>query len=844
MNESLRPDCEVVLSQADWVRALARQLTADTHLADDLAQDALAAAVEQSPPNGGSLRAWLAGILRNLARHERRSAASRNARERSVARSEADLSQASLLERLDTHRIVVEAVARLEEPYRAAILMRYFEGLPPAAIAARTGTPLRTVHTRLSRALARLRVELDRAHGGERRNWLLALIPFARGSEGWSVAAIGALVMDAKLKIALAAIVVVGVCSTIFLLRNESQVAPAAIAAAPGEIELATQTEPDDDARIENTRAIVERTAEEPVTAVATPAPPVAEQARLFGRVIDLERAPVAGIQVRFFDAEHRAKDGYATQTDAAGTFELDDPRCAGHLDVDSAGWTSIFRPEFAGAPKPRECVLVVARSVALSGVVVDELRRPIDAANVAVLLPQGLRARFDTILDSSSTVERSGTTDADGRFQLAGVPIVRGAELRTTHAVHLADHRAVPEHDQLAFEIVLRSAHDEPAQLIGQVVDLAGNPVEGAWVGLGAVSAKSGTQGEFSLALGSETDRDLAHAGAVSLEPLRAVKQGYLPAELARPAGNAWPEPLILRLGEAPLAITGQVVDADGRPVANATVWTDDETRFGYIAIESGEMQMTAGANIEGILRGDPWTRRVQTKSDGSFAIEGLLPRDYRVIALDTRHLLVAKANIPAGSRDVELRMPKEDVYERVAGRVTNLAGAPLAGVHVVLERELEGGSGSPLDRLSSRAATTDADGRFEFSDISRALTTIRLSGEQLAFDDGIPISPETDVEKLALAVPIRVHVQVDVGEQTDFDRVALLDARGEKLYVMVHHGNSAYAMQDVELQGTRTETFSVSESGTTLVLYKGDVELRRVPVKLVPGELNTLRP
>ena len=83
-------------------------------------------------------------------------------------------------ENVRSARAVVEAVARLDEPYRAAILLRYFEGLAPAAIAARTGTPLRTVHTRLYRALARLRTELDRAHGGERKTWLRALIPFAR----------------------------------------------------------------------------------------------------------------------------------------------------------------------------------------------------------------------------------------------------------------------------------------------------------------------------------------------------------------------------------------------------------------------------------------------------------------------------------------------------------------------------------------------------------------------------------------------------------------------------------------------------------------------------------------
>ncbi len=44
MTEPRGHDCAELLAQADWVRALARHLTADAHAAEDLAQDALAAA--------------------------------------------------------------------------------------------------------------------------------------------------------------------------------------------------------------------------------------------------------------------------------------------------------------------------------------------------------------------------------------------------------------------------------------------------------------------------------------------------------------------------------------------------------------------------------------------------------------------------------------------------------------------------------------------------------------------------------------------------------------------------------------------------------------------------------
>jgi RNA polymerase sigma-70 factor (ECF subfamily) len=842
MVEPAKHDCEAWLSHAGWVRALARQLTADAHLADDLAQDALVAAFADPRPSGQALHSWLAAVLRNLARRERRTRGNRGARERSVARAEADLSHEQLLERLDTHRSVVDAVARLDEPYRAAILMRYFEDLPPAAIAARTGTPLRTVHTRLHRALARLREDLDRAHGSDRRTWLLALIPFARGSERWSGAAIGALVMDAKLKVALAAAAVAGVCATWLLWPSGAARDANAVSAAPSEIAPELPTTSEMPAPAEE-RAAVEQPARELEVAAAEPAPVAAAPARLSGRVIDLDRAPVAGVRVGFFDATQRAKDGSSAETDALGAFAFDDPRSTGYLDVDDRRWISVFRPEFKRLPDAGEYVLVVAPRVVLAGAVVDEQRRPIAAAKVGVALPFGLRAQFDTILDNSSTVDIDVRTDDAGRFELVA-PLVPTAWLTTAHASYLADRRALPQLDEVALEIVLRAAQGRPEYLVGRVVDAAGDPVEGAWVALDVESTKSGAGGEFALTLRERTERDFELAGVSKSAPLRAVKAGFLPAELERPADGVWPKPVILRLGEPSLAISGRVVDAGSRPVRNATVWASDETRFGFVEIESGEMSMRAGATIEGLLRGDPWTPRITTKSDGRFEIAGLVPRDYRVVALDTQRLAVVETSVAAGARDVELVIPSEPLHERVAGRVTNLAGEPLAGVYVLLERSA-GDASSPLHRLSSGAVETDAEGRFAFTNVARAAATLRVSGGELGLN-GIEfrVASDADVGDLRVAVPTRVHVQVEGTEPLDYDRVALLDEKGEALELSLYHGNSAYSMRDISLHEGRTEPFSVAESAKTLVLRMGEVEVRRVPIALSHGALNTLRP
>ena len=71
-----------------WVRALARRLVRDSHAAEDLAQDGLVAALEERGPIG-SLRAFVATVLRRAAHERGRETAARQHRERRLARPEA-----------------------------------------------------------------------------------------------------------------------------------------------------------------------------------------------------------------------------------------------------------------------------------------------------------------------------------------------------------------------------------------------------------------------------------------------------------------------------------------------------------------------------------------------------------------------------------------------------------------------------------------------------------------------------------------------------------------------------------------------------------------------------------
>ena len=175
---------ETLLAQREWVRWLARTLAADESRADDLEQETWLAAVERPPTSDRSIRGWLATVLRRAASKGRRSAARSERRERAAARPEGQPSAAAVVAEAELHSRVVRAVLDLDEPYRTALLLRYFENLPPRDVAARTGVPVETARSRAQRGVALLRERFDREHGGDRKAWLAALAPLAAAPSG------------------------------------------------------------------------------------------------------------------------------------------------------------------------------------------------------------------------------------------------------------------------------------------------------------------------------------------------------------------------------------------------------------------------------------------------------------------------------------------------------------------------------------------------------------------------------------------------------------------------------------------------------------------------------------
>ena len=182
MTELPFDDADTLAEQTEWLRALARRLVGDSHAAEDVVQETFLVALRQPSPgvgteggDRGSARAWLHGIVQNLARTARRSGARRSAREREYGAAQPQFSPGSddVVERTARAGRLIAAVLALEEPYRTAVLLSYEERLDAPTIAARLGITPAAARKRISRGIEQLRARLGANRGGRSPAWLL-----------------------------------------------------------------------------------------------------------------------------------------------------------------------------------------------------------------------------------------------------------------------------------------------------------------------------------------------------------------------------------------------------------------------------------------------------------------------------------------------------------------------------------------------------------------------------------------------------------------------------------------------------------------------------------------------
>jgi len=838
-----------LLENLPWMRSQARSLTSDASLADDLVQDTLVAALSRPPVGGGPLRPWLALVMRRQNWRRFRASARRRRREQQAAIPDdgAEGAPAST----PHFRRAVEVIARMREPYRRALRMRYLEGLPPRAIAARMGLSVRTVNSRLRRGLHELRQSMAR----ERRfvwaplAWLGALASSARRR-----ARVGAW-LGGTAVVALGTVLVLATSSG-------SHAVSAAAVEARGTAASATPSplagDPAPAERVEPGRR-ARRVAAEVGTGgragleerAATHAPRAVRE----GIAVDGSGEPLAGVTVAFQPgATTRQHEGFAvftadggaartTTTDARGRFALELPVAAqGRLCVADERWTAVGARGIAGEPTG-PTTLVAAEPVRLRGRVVDGAGEPVAGALLRLELDQGLRSLPVEEGDLTLLIP-TAESGSDGEFELEGHAL-DAARLLVSRAGFAGVRLALPADAREPFDVVLARRGAEPARVTGRVRDASGAPLAGAAVAGGAELVWTDAEGRFEVGVD-------ARAGW----RLTAYARGLLP--VGRGSDGLPPSEVELCLREPARAIRGRVVDARGRGVAGAHVWAEDPTT----AAVEGEVCVFAEELVGGRERRPPV--HAVTDASGAFRLDSLLDRTYRLRAMRRDDLAVTPA-VPVaagpsgaggapGAVGVELRFATDAAEPTpwtsapsIGGRVVALDGSPLEGVAVVLAKQL-GLHGSGDGRryrvgFEGRETRTGADGRFAFEGVAAGGAYLVLSGPGIiARTVDVPgDGSHADFEVVALR-PAAVEVVVAPGHPAE--RLEFRDRDGSALplseFVDRSRPYADRSVATVPVRAGETARVAVPDSAAELLLWRADELVGRTPVVLAPNQWN----
>ncbi len=430
MTPPLEP--EQLLRHKRWISRLAFELSGDRGQAEDLAQSAWVQALERPPETreDGSLRAWLAIVIRNLARGRTRTEIRQSRRERQIARPTTVPSAAESVQTFALQREVVEAVMELEPQSREIVVLRFFEDLSPREIAHRMGLSGSAVRSRLHRALAKLRDRLRESQDTDQRAWLSLISSIegpVMGSPLIGAPLLGATAMKIKLTAGLVAVVLlVGALSVGINLMGKDN------AEIDGESNHTVSAELANEAlgapqETEDVRTEIETAATTTRSREAT-----RETLQIVGRCVNTLGIPIAGVSV----TATRAPGVEPGRSDAAGQFEL---VLGWPVHPGQANWQGdlLFSGEgIANRPKritAEGAGLHTVGDVELQpggiviGRVVDPQGQPIRNAR-ALVWREALPADREQIevWGTYAFGWSSSNTAADGTYRIEGVPATR----------------------------------------------------------------------------------------------------------------------------------------------------------------------------------------------------------------------------------------------------------------------------------------------------------------------------------------------------------------------------------------------------------------------------------
>lgn len=702
MDPIARPtDPESLLADDAFVRRLARQLVRDEASAHDLAQATWLQWVKR-PASGTVPRAWLATVARRLAGRAHRTKLRRDARERMARAPEPAPSPEQVLAREELRATVVAAVLRLTPLLRDVVVLRFFEGLPPRAIAERLAVPVETVRTRQKRALQELKQRLDASTDGGRAAWCTALMPLlsARAESVWVASQqVGGVVAKVVAGWAAAAMLMVGasVWAVAEIAREREDVVSSShvVANETGASTMPSASDGSDAAASEVRRVEAPAIADSAIPSTE-PAEQVGASSASTARVaawpvqflcVGADGLAIAGAEIRLYEGQlfegPRFPGGSVRRAETANEpfatlVSGEDGRTEGMVPFELCVAAAVD----PRAPERRTsefCIVrrsggdyhvVLEEPIALTGRAFDAAGNPLVGAEVKAMprpLEFGMRL--------GAWIPDAVVASEDGSFSIPALPFLtyeltaRSGDLKTSTVTVLPDRQPLAP-------IELRVS--SRATVHGVVLDDVGRGVSGARVHVVRDSTRSGetsigrdaSVGEFATTAGD---------GSFSLEmprygPFRIVAgaSGFassnvhgLTTDFANPVAHAT---LVL---QAYSRIEGRIVSERGAPLVGALATfvpeAMPESTFGGIKMDErfGGPGPTptdeSGRFAVRVHPGARWTIRV-VQSGGD------------------PELFLEVRGIEPGRTDVEVRVPEQAMHGCVLrGRVVRPDGAPL---------------------------------------------------------------------------------------------------------------------------------------------------------------------